>query len=74
MGSDGDSRRWDFSYVLFVGTKMLGFTEQEVGHMTLKKWNLLYENFKRYHNFCTSNNLFKEKKENRQSTDEWLPD
>ncbi len=32
--------RCEFSWILFVGTKMLGFTEKEVGHMTLKKWSL----------------------------------
>ncbi|MDO4503711.1 MAG: hypothetical protein Q4B84_00990 [Clostridia bacterium] len=32
----------DFSWILFVGTKMLGFTEKEVGRFTFKKWSLLY--------------------------------
>ena len=27
----------DFSWILFVGTKMLGFSEKEVGHFTFKK-------------------------------------
>ena len=53
---------------------MLGFTEKEVGHFTIKKWNLLYEHFKCYHNFCTKQGLFKEERTTRQDNDEWLPD
>ena len=60
--------------MLFVGTKMLGFTEKEVGHFTFKKWSLLYEHFKVYHDFKTSKQLFKEKENTtHQISDEWLP-
>ena len=38
---------------------MLGFHEQEVGHFTFKKWSLLYEHFRNYHNFKTQNYIFK---------------
>lgn len=66
--------RCDFSWLLFVGTKMLGFTEREVGHFTLKKWNLLYTHFKTYHNFCISKQLFIEKENiTHQTCDEWIP-
>ena len=57
-----------------VGTKMLGFTEKEVGHMTLKKWSLLYKHFRAYHNFCTQQQLFKDENSNLKDNDEWLPD
>ena len=63
--------RLDFSWLLFVGVKMLGFTEKAVGRMTLKKWNLLFEHFKKYHNFKTKGGLFKEEKEVIQD-DEWI--
>ncbi len=53
---------------------MLGFTEREVGHFTLKKWLLLYKHFKMYHNFCTANQLFKEEQATQSTSDEWLPD
>ena len=54
---------------------MLGFTEKEVGHFTFKKWSLLYEHFKVYHNFKTSKQLFKEKENTtHQISDEWLKD
>ena len=65
----------DFSWILFVGAKMLGFTEKEVGRFTFKKWSLLYEHFKIYHNFCTKQCLFKELKPEsvyHQSSDEWM--
>ena len=67
--------RCDFSWILFVGTNMLGFTEKEIGHFTFKKWSLLYEHFKIYHNFCAEQCLFKELKSEsvyHQSSDEWL--
>ena len=63
--------RLDFSWLLFVGVKMFGFTEKSVGRMTLKKWNLLFEHFKKYHNFKTKGGLFKEEKEVIQD-DEWI--
>ena len=69
----GQASRLDFSWLLFVGTKMLGFSEREVGHMTLKKWNLLFNHFKKYHNFRAKGGLFREEKEVKQS-EEWLKD
>lgn len=39
-----------YAWVLFVGTKMLGFSEKEVGHMTIKKWMQLFNYFRTYHN------------------------
>lgn len=32
--------------MLFIGINKLGFTEKQVGHMTLKKWKLLYKAYK----------------------------
>ena len=64
----------EFSWLLFVGTKMLGFTEKEVGHMTLKKWSLLYKHFRAYHNFCTQQQLFKDENGHLKDNDEWLPE
>lgn len=54
---------------------MLGFTEREVGHFTLRKWSLLYRHFRNYHNFCTKQGLFKEEKTTsaHSNNDEWLP-
>lgn len=69
----GQAARLDFSWILFVGTKMLGFSQKEVGRMTLKKWNLLFKHFKKYHNFKTKGGLFKEEAEVNQC-DEWIKD
>ena len=69
----GQAARLDFSWLLFVGIKMLGFKEKEVGHFTLKKWNLLFNHFKKYHNFKTKGGLFKEEKAANQD-DEWIKD
>ena len=64
----------DFSWILFVGTKMLGFSDNEVGHFTFKKWSLLFNHFKVYHNFFISKKLFEEKGEiTYKNSDEWLP-
>ena len=52
---------------------MLGFSQKEVGRMTLKKWNLLFKHFKKYHNFKTKGGLFKEEAEVNQC-DEWIKD
>lgn len=32
--------------MLFIGINKLGFSEKQVGHMTLKKWKLLYKAYK----------------------------
>lgn len=72
--SESTESKCDFAWLLFVGTKMLGFSEKDVGHMTIKKWSQLFYHFKTYHNFCMQKSLFKEEKFVRQkSSDEWLP-
>lgn len=69
----GQASRFDFSWLLFVGVNILGFNEREIGHMTIKKWNLLFNHFKKYHNFKIKGGLFKEEKELHQN-DEWIKD
>lgn len=36
----------DFAWLLYIGMNKLGFTEKQVGHMTFKKWNKLYDAYK----------------------------
>ncbi len=50
---------------------MLGFSEKEIGHFTLKKWLLLYKQYQKYHNFKMKQGFFKEQTE---YSEEWLPD
>ena len=72
--SESTESKCDFAWILFVGTKMLGFSEREVGHMTIRKWSQLFYHFKTYHNFCMQKSLFKEEKFiRRNNSDEWLP-
>jgi len=61
----------DFSWLLFVGTSLLHFSEKEVGHMTFSKWNLLFGHYKQFYNFKIQQNLFKLEED---SSDEWLMD
>ncbi len=48
----------DFVWMSFVGVTLLGYTEREVGHFTIKKWSKLYEFYKRYHNMKVTNSQF----------------
>ena len=41
----------DFSWLLFIGHCLLGFSEKEVGRMTLKKLLSLYEHYKNNYDF-----------------------
>lgn len=50
---------------------MLGFSEREVGHLTLLKFYQLFEHYKKFYNFKMKNGLFKIEEEN---TEEWLKD
>lgn len=59
---------------MFVGVKMLGFTEKEVGHFTFKKWFMLFEEYKKYHNFKIRGYIFKDEKTSAQKTESlWIP-
>ena len=58
----------------FVGVKMLGYTEKEVGHFTLRKWSKLYEYFKMFHDFETKKCLFNAKEDNEENSNEWFKD
>ena len=55
-----------------MGVKAFGFTEKEVGHFTIKKWLILFEQYKKHHNFKAKGYIFKEES-SQVETDEWLP-
>lgn len=63
-------------WILFVGKTLLGFSEKEVKHWTLKKWTKLYEFFKRFYNFKTKQMLFELEptKEELSNSLEWFDD
>jgi hypothetical protein len=53
---------------------MLGFSEKEVGHFTLKKWVSLYAEYRKYHNFKAKGYIFREENFNEnQNPNGWLP-
>ena len=53
---------------------MLGFTEREVGHFTLRKWFALFEQYKKYHNFRVNGGTFEiEKTEEEKLERLWNP-
>ena len=60
-------------WISFVGVTLLGYSEKEVGHFTLNKYNQLFDYFKKYHNFKVSGNLFNIKDSNENSN-EWFSD
>jgi len=63
-------------WVLFVGTTILGFSEKEVGHWTYKKWDKLYEYYKRFHNFKVKKMLYELEPTEQEKLEslEWFTD
>ena len=37
--------------MVYVGVSLLGFSEKEVGRMTLRKWRNLYQHYKDHYDF-----------------------
>lgn len=50
--------------------KEMNFTEKEIGHMTILKFNKCFENYKKIYNFKKSERLYKVGDE--KADDEWL--
>jgi len=57
------------AWVLMMGKEM-GFTEKEIGHMTMFKFNECFENYKKIYNFKKSDKLYVLRDEEK-SEDEW---
>jgi hypothetical protein len=60
--------------LLFVGHCLLGFTEKEVGRMTLGKLLKLYKHYKNDYDFKMSNRTYRELQEMFDHEGEFLPD
>ena len=45
----------------------IGYREQEVAHMTFKKWTELFEAYKWHHNFAVSKGLYKKEQPHNNS-------
>jgi hypothetical protein len=50
----------DFSWLLYIGHCLLGFTEKEVGRMTLNKLLKLYKHYKNNYDFKLSGRTYRE--------------
>jgi hypothetical protein len=54
--------------------KLLGFSEKEVGHFTVKKWLMLFEHYQKHHNFKAKGYIYKiEPKFSKENPNGWLP-
>ncbi len=60
-GDDTGDLTLDFAWIVFMGVQM-GFTEKEISRMYLSKWDELFDQFKKYHNFKMQRGLFKAQK------------
>ena len=59
---------------MYVGHCLLGFTEKEVGRMTLKKLLKLYRHYKNHYDFTLSEKTYRELEEIADHEGEFLPD
>lgn len=50
----------DFSWLLYIGHCLLGFTEKEVGRMTLNKLLKLYKHYKNNYDFRLTHRTYRE--------------
>lgn len=64
----------DFSWLLFIGHCLLGFSEKEVGRMTLKKILNLYEHYKNNYDFQLKKVSYRELEEKTNHRGELFPD
>ena len=64
----------DFSWLLYVGHCLLGYTDKEVGRMTLKKLLKLYKHYKNHYDFTLSGRTYRELEEYADHEGEFLPD
>jgi len=64
----------DFSWLLFIGHCLLGFSEKEVGRMTLSKLLRLYKHYKIDYDFKLSRVSYNELEERIAHDGEWLSD
>lgn len=64
----------DFSWLLFIGHCLLGFSEKEVGRMTLRKLLSLYKHYKNNYDFQLKKVTYAQLDEAIAHEGEWLPD
>ena len=64
----------DFSWLLYIGHCLLGFTEKEVGRMTLSKLLKLYKHYKNNYDFRLSGRTYRELEDMADHEGEFIRD
>nr|DAK01711.1 MAG TPA: hypothetical protein [Caudoviricetes sp.] len=58
--------------MVYVGVSLLGFSEKEVGRMTLRKWRNLYQHYKDHYDFTLKKVSYAQADEIIARGDEWF--
>lgn len=74
MIHENDDIKIDFSWIVFVGHCLLGFTVKEVGRMTLRRFTKLYEYYKNRYDFTLSKMTYRELEEKTNHRGEMFSD
>lgn len=64
----------DFSWLMFIGHTLLGFSQKEVIHMTLGRLMNMYYHYQNYYDFTLKKVSYQELEEKINASEEWIPD
>jgi hypothetical protein len=64
----------DFSWLLFIGHCLLGYSDKEVRRMTLRRLLKMYRHYKNNYDFKLSGKTYRELEEKARTDGEFLPD
>ena len=62
----------DFSWILYVGRSLLGYSDREVGRLTFTKWKEQYDHYKNEYDFRLAKVSYSKAHEITQQEEEWL--
>lgn len=74
MIHENEDDEYDFSWFYFVGHTLLGYSDKEIGRMTIYKFFKLYGQYKINYDFKLSKITYHELEEKRNHEGEFLPD
>ena len=60
-GESGEGEQINFAWVVFVGMQ-IGYSEREIAHMYFGKWEDLFKEFRKMHNYKMKRLIFEEEK------------
>ena len=72
MIHEEESDKIDFSWILFVGVKLLGLRKKEVGRLTYRTFKNLYYHYQNYYDFTLKQISYQKLEEIMMENDEWL--